>query len=194
MMFNIPGQSVTKKRGLYAGLFDKFNASADEQITDEQKASLFRKGLLSFGLNSLATKGQGFGGSMAEGLRGGLMAMDDGAQQIGNDRYKNEILARTRAGMERNTAIEQAQAGILNPDGTLNEAKWGEYAALDPEGALAIKEKVTPQGRKNPGQPVYFTSADGQYEDPYVWDQDAGGYVPAQQFMGGGQAPQMAAP
>ena len=47
--------------------------------------------------------------------------MQDGAENIENQRYKDEILARTRAGMERNTALEAAQKGILNPDGSINE-------------------------------------------------------------------------
>lgn len=52
----------------YASLFDRFNADTGVALDDKQKAALFRKGLLSFGINSLATKGQGFGGSLAAGL------------------------------------------------------------------------------------------------------------------------------
>lgn len=163
--------AAPKKRGIYASLFDKLNATGGEDLDDQQKSALVRKGLLNFGLNSLATKGQGFGGSFAQGLQGGLLAMDDGAQQIGNDRYKNEILARTRQGMERNTALEAAQQGILNPDGSINEAKWGEYAALDPNAALDIRQKTAPKLQKNPGAPVYLADPnDPDYEEPYLWD------------------------
>lgn len=195
MLYNIPGQSVTKKRNTYASLFDRFNASADTEITDEQKASLFRKGLLNFAVNSLATKGQGFGASAAAGLSGGLLAMDEGAQQIGNDRYKNEILARTRQGMERNTQMEQLAGKYMGADGQFDHDGYAnELARFDPQASLEYKSKLQPPGRKNPGQPVYMTSADGQYEEPYLWDESQGRLVPAQQFMGQGGAQPIAQP
>jgi len=192
MMFNIPGHSVTKKRGLYAGLFDKFNASADEQITDEQKASLFRKGLLSFGLNSLATKGQGFGGSMAEGLRGGLMAMDDGAQQIGNDRYKNEILARTRQGMERNTQMEQLGKQFMGADGVFDHEGYANaLAAFDPQASLEYKSKLAP--KKSEAKLAQIGDGEGGLIDVWV-EGDTIRDLQGNVLSGGGQAPQMAAP
>lgn len=74
--------------------------------------------------------------------------MDQGLQDIENTKYKNEILARTRAGMERNTALEEAQKGILNPDGSINDEQWGKYAALDAPGALDIRSKAQPKQAK----------------------------------------------
>lgn len=71
--------------------------------------------------------------------------MQDGVQDVDNTRYKQEILARTRAGMERNTAIEQAQQGMLKPDGTLDEEKWAQYASYDPKGALEIRDSLRPK-------------------------------------------------
>lgn len=71
--------------------------------------------------------------------------MQDGVQDVDNTRYKQEILARTRAGMERNTAIEQAQQGMLKPDGTLDEEKWAQYANYDPKAALEIRDSLKPK-------------------------------------------------
>lgn len=63
---------------------------------------------------------------------------------------------------------------------------WPQYVAADPEGAKQIKDALSQQGRKNPGQPVYMRDPTGQFEDPYVWDDQSGGYVPAGQFLAQG--------
>ncbi len=179
-------QPPKRKRSFFAGLYDRLNPGADATLTDDQREALGRQGLLNFGVGMLQPRGQGFGGSLASGLRTGLLSMNQGTEDIANQRYKDEILARTRQGMERNTAIEKAMEGVLNPDGTINDERWGEYARYAPEEALKLREAVQPKGRKNPGQPVYLASQDGQYEDPYFWDESVGGLVPAESFLGGG--------
>lgn len=50
------GDPSAPKRGMYASLFDKFDTSG-EDLDDKQKSALIRKGLLSFAMNNLATKG-----------------------------------------------------------------------------------------------------------------------------------------
>lgn len=138
-------QPPKRKRSFFAGLYDKLSPSDDPTLTDEQREALGRQGLLNFGIGMLQPRGEGFSGSLASGLRSGLLSMNEGTQDIANQRYKDEILARTRQGMERNTAIEQAQQGVLNPDGSINEEAWGRWAQVDPPGALEFRQKATPK-------------------------------------------------
>lgn len=138
-------QPPKRKRSFFAGLYDKLSPSDDPTLTDEQREALGRQGLLNLGLGMLQTGGQGFGGAFANGLQSGLLSMREGTQDIANQRYKDEILARTRQGMERNTAIEQAQQGVVNPDGTINQEKWGQWAAVDPAGAIEFRQQATPK-------------------------------------------------
>jgi hypothetical protein len=140
-----PAALSSKRKSLYARLFDRLGQGGGEPLVDDQKESLIRQGLLNMGVGMLQTKGQGFGGALGAGLQSGLLAVNQGAQDIGNTRYKNEILARTRQGMERNTAMEQAQQGLFNSDGTLNPEKYGEFIQKFPMEALDIKSKATPK-------------------------------------------------
>lgn len=186
-----PAAVPKRRRSLYANIFDRLGQGGDQNLTDDQKEGLTRQGLLNIGIGMLQTKGQGFGGALGAGLQSGLLSVNQGVEDIGNQRYKDEILARTRQGMERNTAIEKAQQGLLNPDGSLNEEQWAEYANYAPQEAVELREKLAPKGRKNPGQPVYLTTPDGKAEDPYFWDEATGTLVPADTFLGGQQAPQI---
>lgn len=118
--------------------------------------------------------------------------MDQGAQDIGNKRYKDEIMARTRAGMEKNTKMEALAQQFYGADGKFDDEGYAAaLAQFDPVASLEYRSKLAPKAAKNPGAPVYMRSADGQYEDPYLWDEQQGKLVPADQFMGGGQSPQL---
>lgn len=135
----------------YANLFDRFNANAGTELDDKQKAALFRQGLLSFATNSLATKGQGFGGSLAAGLQGGLLSMRDGAQDVENSRYKNEILARTRQGVDRNNKIDALAGQFAKPDGTYDyEGYANAVAQYDPRAAVELRSKMAPAKTAKP--------------------------------------------
>jgi hypothetical protein len=140
-----PNAIHKRRRSMYASLFDRLGQGREQNLSDDQKEGLARQGLLNLGIGMLQTKGQGFGGALGQGLQSGLLSMNQGVEDIGNQRYKDEILARTRQGMERNTALEQAQVGLLNPDGSLNQEKFGEFAQNFPMEALDIKTKATPK-------------------------------------------------
>lgn len=171
-------------------MFDRLNGDTGEDLDDKQKSALVRKGLLSFAINNLATKGEGFGGSFANGLQGGLLAMDQGAKDISNARYKNEIMARTRRGMDRNAQIErlgQEFQGKGAGGGFDYEGYADAVAPYDPDRALDIRAKVAPKGRKNPGAPIYMDAGVNEngesFEAPFVWSEEQGGYVPAGQYV-----------
>jgi hypothetical protein len=102
-----------------------------------------------------ARNGGNFGASLADGLKSGLLAVNEGVIDTENARYKNDILARTRQGMERNAAIEQAQKGVLNPDGSLNEDSWSQWASVDPVGAQEFRQKASPRAKWEPTQIGY---------------------------------------
>lgn len=140
-----PAAVPKRRRSLYANIFDRLGQGGDQNLTDDQKEGLTRQGLLNLGIGMLQTKGQGFGGALGAGLQSGLLSVNQGVEDIGNQRYKDEIIARTRQGMERNTAIEKAMSGVLNPDGTINQEQWGALAQVAPDEALEIREKATPK-------------------------------------------------
>lgn len=124
-----------------------------QDMSEKDQSALTRRGLLAAGLGMLSAKNGGnFGASLSDGIQSGLLAMDQGVQGMENARYKKEILARTRQGMERNTAIEQAQQGAMNPDGSLNDEAWGRWAQVDPSGALEFRNKARPQAKWDPMQ------------------------------------------
>lgn len=130
---------------LATGLLGKFIPGAND-LSEQDRNVIARRGLLQLGLGMLASRSGGnFGTALADGLRGGLLGVDDARQDIENTRYKNDILARTRQGMARNQAIEDAQSGVLNPDGSINDAKWGQWAAVDPVGAQKFRAEAAPK-------------------------------------------------
>ncbi|GEM_PF-1537134 len=134
-----------------------------QNLNDQDKSAIARQGLLASGLAMLrARNGGNFGASLADGLSSGLLAVNQGIADTENTRYKNEILARTRQGMERNTAIEQAQRGVLNPDGSLNEDSWSQWANVDPVGAQEFRQKASPRAKWEPGQIGYRDPKTGE--------------------------------
>jgi hypothetical protein len=134
-----------------------------QNLNDQDKSAIARQGLLASGLAMLrARNGGNFGASLADGLSSGLLAVNQGVADTENTRYKNEILARTRQGMERNTAIEQAQRGVLNSDGSLNEDSWSQWANVDPVGAQEFRQKASPKAKWEPGQIGYRDPKTGE--------------------------------
>jgi len=134
-----------------------------QNLNDQDKSAIARQGLLASGLAMLSARNGGnFGASLADGLSSGLLAVNQGVADTENSRYKNEILARTRQGMERNTAIEQAQRGVLNSDGSLNEDSWSQWANVDPVGAQEFRQKASPRAKWEPGQIGYRDPKTGE--------------------------------
>jgi hypothetical protein len=88
-------------RNLRVGLFDKLNPSTFG-LDDKEKDSAARQGLLALA-SGLLGSGGGFGNALAHGIQGGLLAMNEGADGVVNDRYRQAMMQRTMAGMDRNT-------------------------------------------------------------------------------------------
>ncbi len=134
-----------------------------QEMSEQDQSALTRRGLLAAGLGMLSAKNGGnFGASLSDGIQSGLLAVDQSVQGMENARYKKEILARTRQGMERNTAIEQAQQGAMNSDGTLNNEAWGRWAQLDPNGAVEFRNKAQPQAKWDPMEIAYKNPRTGE--------------------------------
>lgn len=132
----------------YGGLLGRFIPQANG-LSEEDRNAIGRQSLLSLGLGLLRPSGGSFGGALANGIQSGLLSANQGVQDVENARYKNEILGRTRQGMERNAAIEAAQQGALNPDGTINQEAWGKWAAIDPVGASTFRRENTPKAQND---------------------------------------------
>lgn len=128
----------------YGGLLGRFIPQANG-LSESDRNAIGRQSLLSLGLGLLRPSGGSFGGALANGIQSGLLSANQGVQDAENARYKNEILGRTRQGMERNAAIEAAQQGALNPDGSINQEAWGKWAAVDPVGASTFRRENTPK-------------------------------------------------
>lgn len=128
----------------YGGLLGRFIPQANS-LGEADRNAIGRQSLLSLGLGLLKPSGGSFGGALANGIQSGLLSANQGVADAENARYKNEILGRTRQGMERNATIEAAQQGALNADGSLNQEAWGKWAAVDPVGAAAFRKDVTPK-------------------------------------------------
>lgn len=124
-------------------------------LSEKDQGAVVRQSLLSAGLAMLRPTGGNFGAALANGIQGGLLSANQGVSDAENARYKDEILARTRQGMLRNAAIEEAQRGVLNPDGSLNEGSWSQWASVDPVGAQEFRQKVSPKAKWEPGQIGY---------------------------------------
>lgn len=134
-----------------------------QDMSEQDQGALTRRGLLAAGLGMLSAKNGGnFGASLSDGIQSGLLAVDQSVQGMENTRYKKEILARTRQGMERNAAIEQAQQGVLNSDGSINSEKWAELARYDPDGALDLRNKAQPQAKWDPMEIAYKNPRTGE--------------------------------
>lgn len=128
----------------FGGLLGRFVPRANT-LSDEDQSAIRRQGLLSLGLGLLQPSGGNFGAALSNGIQRGLLSANQGVADAENARYKNEILGRTRQGMERNTAIEAAQQGTLNPDGSINQEAWGKWAAVDPVGASQFRRENAPK-------------------------------------------------
>ena len=154
-----------------------------EGLTDEDRRAAARQGLLQLGATLLSTPSNGSQG-FGKGLLAGVQGVQDAGAGAVNDRYRKQIMDRTTAGAERNTKIEQAQMGLIKPDGTLDEAKWAEYASYDPKGALELRQAMSkPQGQAPTIKDFYEGSELVQKQ----WD----GQQWVDPTFGGGQ-PQMA--
>lgn len=141
-----------------------------QNLNDQDRSAIARQGLLASGLALLSARNGGnFGASLADGLKSGLLAVNEGVIDTENARYKNDILARTRQGMERNAAIEQAQKGVLNPDGSLNEDSWSQWASVDPVGAQEFRQKASPRAKWEPTQIGYRDPKTGRDGLLDVW-------------------------
>lgn len=79
--------------------------------------------------------------------------MNQGSDDVVNDRYRQQMMARTVAGMDRNNQMESLQRELLGPDGQLDEVKFRQFAAIAPQEAKAFREAVEgPKTRWQLGQ------------------------------------------
>jgi hypothetical protein len=134
---------------LYASLFNRFGPSIDPsspyQPKDADKKRLFRQGLLAFAAASAKPNGGNFADSLASGLLAANGAMQDGTQQYANDAYRTDVMNRTRDEMAANTAKQAAYSHLYGDDGQLNPAGVREVQQADPQGYLALHDKLYPQ-------------------------------------------------
>lgn len=113
-------------------------------MSETDKEQLGRMGLLQAGLAILANNNNADNpaGAISSGLLQGVNAISQGQQDFGRQRYNDAIMQRTVAGMDRNNRVEELRGGILTPEGKIDEQKYRQLAALDPQGAKAFREAL----------------------------------------------------
>lgn len=126
-----------------AGLFDRLMPN-DLGLSEDDRDKLGRQGLLSLGLG-LLTNGGGFGNALGQGIQSGLLAMNAGAEDISQRQYRRDLSARMKSNTDAEAAKRLLAGQLLNPDGTINTAKYNQYASLDPQGAKAFRDATQPE-------------------------------------------------
>lgn len=163
----VPGMSLgfaPKKRDWRARLFDRLAGSdAGEGLSDQQKSSLGRQGLLQLGIGLL--QNNNFHDALGQGLQGGLLAMNQGADDIRNAKYQKAIQQRMLGNAAREQQITALRGRLAGADGAIDESAFRQYAALDPEGAKAYRDAIQPRTRYQTGQ---LTTPTGNL--PYFFD------------------------
>lgn len=84
-------------RNFRIGLFDRLNGDSGVpgfELSDADKDRAARQGLLGLAAGLLGTGG-GFGNALGSGITSGLLAMNQGADDVANDRYRQQMMART---------------------------------------------------------------------------------------------------
>lgn len=104
---------------------------------------MVRQGLLHAGLAMLQARG-GFGNALGEGLQSGLLAMNQSADDIVNDRYRQAMMARTMQGAEQNTRADELASRVW-VNGKPDMAVARELAAIDAPRAKALLEFGQPE-------------------------------------------------
>lgn len=111
------------KRDWRASLFDRLGPAsgvAGFELSDDEKERATRQGLLGLAGGLLSTPG-GFGNALGQGIQGGLLALNQGADDTVNNRYKQQMMQRTMAGMDRNTQAEELARRAVRQDGTIDQ-------------------------------------------------------------------------
>lgn len=156
------------------GRLTRGQSSGPYALTDDDRQALKRNGLLQAGLAMLASPSNGMQG-IARGLLAGVQGVQEGADQLVNDRYRTDVMRRTQDQMAANTAREQAVRRVLNPDGTLNLDGWQQYAQLDPLEAMRLREQVNQANAPQPVAPRETRKLlDGGFNITQEWDPQAG--------------------
>lgn len=102
------------------GLLGKFIPES-YGLTDQDKRALARQGLLSSGLAMLASQSGGnFGQSFGEGLQSGLLAINKGADNIGDQRQRQQMMAAQNGAPAQQRYLEWLASKL--PEGEQQEA------------------------------------------------------------------------
>lgn len=120
-------------------------------LSEKDRQALGRQGLLSLGLGLLKPSGGSFGGALSNGIQSGLLAVNQGAENLGNMRYKNAMLANQAGGGSEFKALDaKARAAGYEP-GT------DEYRR-----AVQIDLGVLPRAVTGAAKPQMIIGADGK--------------------------------
>lgn len=163
-------------------MFDRLVPS-ELGLSDDDKERLGRQGLLSIA-SGLLSNGGGFGNALGEGIKGGLLSMNQGADDMSTRRYKQMLMAQQGGDP---TAVREFKALTEAAGYTPGSAEYKKAAgthlgtvAREVSGAAKMQEFTGRDGIKRPG---YFDPSTRQFKvmnDQGGFDTaDPNGYQPA---------------
>lgn len=172
-----PAMGATpKKRSWQSRLYDRMMPQQDGllAIDDDDKKALFRQGLLSVaaGLQSSRNIGEG----LTQGLQGGLLAMNQGADNIADRRIKQQYMAQQMGAPSEFRAVDAiARAAGFTPGSEGYKQFMRVHGGIEGRASSAGIgfEKITgADGRERIGRTNPRT---GAFE---VYDETTGDFVP----------------
>lgn len=120
-------------------------------LSEKDRQALGRQGLLSLGLGLLKPSGGSFGGALSNGIQSGLLAVNQGAENLGNMRYKSAMLANQAGGGSEFKALDaKARAAGYEP------------GTDDYKRAVQIDLGVLPRAVTGAAKPQTIIGADGR--------------------------------
>lgn len=182
------------RRSWQARIFDRLSPTSDLDLSDDDKKAIVRQGFLQ--LASGLLQSNNFPQALGQGLQGGLLALNQGPQELQERRFRQE----------------QMRRGLLGPAGQQEFAALAEAAGLKPgtpeyQHAALVGLGVKPRAVTGAPRPVEIVGADGRkrqgFADPLtqnitVYDEVTQSFRPlaagesAAQPMGIGMPPQPA--
>lgn len=116
---NVPfGQMQPQQRSMYARLFDRLNPGSDG-MSDADKQAAIRQGLLGLAAGMASTGGQGTAGAIGQGLKSGLLAMNQSRADHLDRQMMEQQIARglhDPAGLREHQALVEAATAGMDPD------------------------------------------------------------------------------
>lgn len=162
---------------IYGGLLGKLIPES-YGLTDQDKSALARQGLLSLGLGILGSKSGGnFSASLSDGIQSGLLAINKGADNIGDQRQRQQMMAAQNGAPAQQRYLEWLASKL--PEGEQQEAYRVAAGTQGRASSSGYGFDTFTDSNGNP-RPQRNNPRTGESE---IYVDEQGGWIP----LGGGQ-------